>query len=122
MSGVGLIGCGWVAREKHIPALARVEGLEVAALHDADPDAMARAGALVPGARRHDGLAALLADPAVDVVAVLTPPAHHAEHSDAAFSAGKPVLCEKPLALSCEDAGAICAGGGRLGPARTPPG
>lgn len=108
MSGVGLIGCGWVAQEKHLPALTRVDGLEVVGLHDTDPAAMARAAVLAPEARRYDELAGLFEDAAVDVVAVLTPPAHHAEHSIAAFAAGKGVLCEKPLALSCAEAGAIC--------------
>ncbi len=109
MPGVGLIGCGWVACEKHVPALARVDGLHVAALHDVDDGALSRAAALVPAASRHDDLEALLADPAVDMVAVLTPPSLHAAHAAAAFEAGKPVLCEKPLALSVEDAAAICA-------------
>ena len=108
MSGVGLIGCGWVACEKHLPALARVDGLDVVGLHDTDPAAMARAGVLAPGARHHEELTALVEDPAVDVVAVLSPPTHHLEHSVAAFAAGKQVLCEKPLALTREEAGAIC--------------
>ncbi len=116
MTGVGLIGCGWVACEKHLPALARVEGMDVVALHDTDPAAIAHAALQAPEARGHDRLDALLADPGVEVVAVLTPPTEHAEHAVAAFAAGKRVLCEKPLALTTEDARAICdAGSGLLG-------
>jgi predicted dehydrogenase len=97
-----------VACERHLPALARVDGLEVVGLHDADTEAMARAGALAPQARQHDDVGSLLQDAAVDIVAVLTPPSLHAEHSVAGFAAGKRVLCEKPLALSSKDAAAIC--------------
>lgn len=108
MSGVGLIGCGWVAREKHRPALARVDGLDIVALYDSDAAAVDSLGQDVPSARRHHELDTLLQDPGVDVVAVLTPPAEHAGHCIAAFEAGKRVLCEKPLALTTEDARAIC--------------
>ena len=109
MSGVGLIGCGWVAREKHLPALARVDGLDIVGLYDSDAAAVDNLAQGIPSARRHDRLDALLQDPGVDVVAVLTPPVEHAEHAIAAFEAGKRVLCEKPLALTTEHARAICA-------------
>ncbi|MCD8141393.1 MAG: Gfo/Idh/MocA family oxidoreductase, partial [Planctomycetaceae bacterium] len=39
----------------------------------------------------------LLADPAIDVVDIVTPPALHAEMVEAALAAGKHVICEKPL-------------------------
>jgi predicted dehydrogenase len=118
MTGVGLIGCGWVACNKHLPALARVEGLDVVALHDSDPAAIARAARQAPHARHHERLDALLEDPDVGVAAVLTPPTEHAGQAVAAFAAGKRVLCEKPLALTTDDARAICdaaAGSGLLG-------
>jgi predicted dehydrogenase len=53
--------------------------------------------------RAHSEPAALLADPEVDVVAVCTPPAAHAELALAALDAGKHVLVEKPLTVSIED-------------------
>ncbi|MEV4947338.1 Gfo/Idh/MocA family oxidoreductase [Streptomyces sp. NPDC053755] len=42
----------------------------------------------------------LAADPEVDVVYVATPHAHHVTAATACLEAGKPVLCEKPFALS----------------------
>jgi predicted dehydrogenase len=57
------------------------------------------------GARSSRGTAELLADPDVQVVAVCSPPARHASDVLAAVAAGKrAVLCEKPLALTTEDA------------------
>ncbi|MFJ6697993.1 Gfo/Idh/MocA family protein [Streptomyces sp. NPDC091272] len=50
--------------------------------------------------RVHGGPHELAADPEVDVVYVATPHAHHVTAATACLEAGKPVLCEKPFALS----------------------
>jgi predicted dehydrogenase len=55
----------------------------------------------------HGSYDALVADPEVDVVYVASPHSHHLEHARLAFAAGKPVLCEKPVALSREDGQAL---------------
>src|SRR3712207_2804907 len=49
------------------------------------------------------------ADPAVDIVHLTTPPAHHAAQAIMALRAGKHVLCEKPLATAAGDAQAVLA-------------
>ena len=46
----------------------------------------------------------LIADPAVDIVSITTPNALHKEMALAAIAAGKHVHCEKPMALTLEDA------------------
>lgn len=61
------------------------------------------------GARVHDRLAALLADPAVDAVYVATPHSEHAAVALACIEAGKPVLCEKPLAANAAQARELIA-------------
>ena len=53
--------------------------------------------------RAHGSYAALVADPAVEVVYVASPHALHLEHARLAFEAGKHVVCEKPLTLSRAD-------------------
>lgn len=51
----------------------------------------------------------LIAHPDVDVVHVCTPNSLHLELAAAAIEAGKHVVCEKPLALSADDAAALDA-------------
>jgi predicted dehydrogenase len=56
------------------------------------------------GGTPHGSYADLVADPAVDVVYVASPHPMHPEHARLALEAGKPVLCEKPIALNAADA------------------
>lgn len=60
-------------------------------------------------------VAELVADPNVDAVLVATPDSVHAAPALAAIEARKPVLIEKPLATSSEDAEAILSGARRAG-------
>jgi predicted dehydrogenase len=64
--------------------------------------------------RAHASYADLVADPDVDVVYVASPHAVHLEHARLAFTAGKPVLCEKPLTLNRRDGDALFAAAGDL--------
>ena len=52
-------------------------------------------------------LAAALADTSIDVVHICTPNDAHADIASAALAAGKPVVCEKPLATDGETAAAL---------------
>ena len=62
-----------------------------------------------PDCRPHPSYAALVADPAVDVVYIASPHSLHLEHARLAFEAGKHVLCEKPLTLNTAEAEAMVA-------------
>jgi predicted dehydrogenase len=67
---------------------------------DADPVRAERAAARSGSAQPTTDLDVVLADPAVDAVAVATPAWTHSTVAEAALSAGKHVLVEKPLATS----------------------
>lgn len=103
--GVGFVGAGAATQAIHLPALAALnETFTVRHVMDVDADtADAVAGRV--GACASSSIESLLEDPAVDVVAVCSPPRFHPAHIEAACRAGvKAVLCEKPLALSTEEA------------------
>ena len=99
--GVGVIGAGMMGTD-HVRTLSTaVDGAHVAAVADADA-ARAEAAAQLGGGRAIADPHALIADPEVDRVVVASYDASHEEFVLACIAAGKPVLCEKPLATSAE--------------------
>jgi predicted dehydrogenase len=64
----------------------------------------AREFAAQQGLEVHSGLAAALADSSVQAIVLTTPHSVHVEQVIAAAAAGKAVFCEKPLALTRQDA------------------
>jgi predicted dehydrogenase len=100
---VGLVGCGTVARH-HVPALRAARGAVLVAAFDVDGAAAAQTGAQLAGS-----LGELIER--VDLVAVCTPPEHHADVAVAALEAGRDVFVEKPLATTLADADRILSAG-----------
>ena len=103
---VGIIGTGGIANGKHMPALAKVEGVAMTAFCDIEVEKATSAAATfgLAGAKVYTDYTKLLSDPAIDVVHVLTPNDTHAEITIAALTAGKHVMCEKPMAKKAADA------------------
>jgi predicted dehydrogenase len=87
----------------------------VAAICDLDPDSLARARTGYPGLRVMSRHADLLADPAVDAVAVATPVSTHFDIALAALQAGKHVWIEKPLTPTSDQAARLCDEADRRG-------
>jgi predicted dehydrogenase len=115
---VGIVGCGDVTN-LYLPGTAPFDSIELAACADLDVD---RAAALsARGGFPALSTDALLADPTIDIVLVLTPPVAHAPVARAAIAVGKHVYTEKPLAVTRDDAAAIlreaAAAGVRVGAA-----
>lgn len=105
--GIGILGPGAIA-DLHAQALAAsgVPLVAAAGPRREDLDAFTdRHG--VP--RGYQDPADLLTDPAVDAVIVAAPSHVHVALSRAALEAGKPVLCEVPLALDAQDGRDIVA-------------
>jgi 1,5-anhydro-D-fructose reductase (1,5-anhydro-D-mannitol-forming) len=108
----GVVGFGWVARDFALPAI-RAAGGELAGVYDLSASAGEAARSCAPEAFRHATLASLLAAPDIDAVYVATPNHRHRGPVVAALASGRPVLCEKPMAHTLEDAEAIAAAAGR---------
>ena len=102
MFGIGIIGCGKIAKVRHIPEYNDNPDAKLVAFYDLNT-ARAKALAEQYGGRAYESVEALLADPNVDAVSVCSANASHAEITVAALEAGKHVLCEKPMATTLAD-------------------
>ncbi|MFD4422378.1 Gfo/Idh/MocA family protein [Agromyces sp. NPDC058484] len=110
---IGIVGFGARAslwKEAHRPG----HGSRVTAVCDLAERSRDQARSALPEASVTDSLDGLLAS-GVDAVMVLTPDHQHAPVAIAALEAGVPVFCEKPLAITVEDADAILQTARRTG-------
>ncbi|MDL2401797.1 Gfo/Idh/MocA family protein [Rhizobium mayense] len=99
----GLIGASTIAHEWMINAI-RATGGDVVSVMSRDAE-RGRAYAAENGiAQSVTDIADLVSDPDVDAVYISTTNELHRDQTLAAVKAGKHVLCEKPLALTLEDA------------------
>ncbi len=105
--GIGVIGAGVMGGDHARTIATAVGGAHLAAIADADQARAAAVASACGGVAVHGDGATLIADPAVDAVLVASPDATHAELVLACLAAGKPVLCEKPLAATAAEAEAI---------------
>ncbi len=100
----GVLSTAKIGRTKVIPAMQAADGSEVVAIGGRDPDRTRRVADELAIASAHASYDAVLADENVDAVYIPLPNHLHAEWTIRAADAGKHVLCEKPLALSADDA------------------
>lgn len=108
---VGILGLGPQGR-RHLRAMLQVPGLEVVALSDVDPGRLSAASCSLRTARRARPKAcrdyrAVLDDPSVDAVAVVTPDHWHAAMIAASGDAGKAAWVDGPLFLDREGYAAV---------------
>ena len=97
MIRVGLIGRGMAGTVFHAPLLRAVPAFELAEI----------AGS--------DAAAAVIADPAIDLVVIATPNASHFPLAAAALKAGKHVVVDKPLTVTSAEAFGLIALAGEAG-------
>ncbi|MFF4521824.1 Gfo/Idh/MocA family protein [Streptomyces bluensis] len=93
---VGVIGCAGIAVRRMLPAFVACPDIEIAAVASRD-ESKAREVAERFGGRPVHGYAELLEQDDIQAVYVPLPAALHAEWTEAALTAGRHVLAEKPL-------------------------
>jgi len=99
---VAVIGCGSIAKYRHIPEYAANPNVELVAFCDPVLE-RAEKFAAEHGGKAYADYQTLLKEEKVDAVSVCTPNALHAEVSIAAANAGAHVLVEKPMASTEEE-------------------
>ncbi len=101
-TGVAFIGAGFVA-DYYMTTLANHPQLWLAGVWDVDPDRL-KQFCNYWNVRAYASEAESLSDPAVTIIVNLTTPDSHYAINRAALSAGKHVYCEKPLAMTVDEA------------------
>jgi UDP-N-acetyl-2-amino-2-deoxyglucuronate dehydrogenase len=110
---VAVVGCGRIARN-HFDAIAKVPGLELAAVGDVVAERAQEAGERY-GVPWFTSYETMLQNAPAEIVTVATPSGMHPQHAILAARAGKHVVSEKPMAITlaaademvraCDDAG-----------------
>ena len=113
--GIGIVGGGYMGKA-HSAAMASVGTVFETARKPRLEMICATSEESAEGYRAAFGFAratadwrALVADPRVEAVVIASPQATHREIALACLEAGKPVMCEKPMGASLEDARAMVA-------------
>ena len=93
---VGVIGYGYWG-PNIVRNLVGLDGCEVVAVCDRNPKALAKVQRTYPAVRVTADANEVIADPAIDAVAIITPVWTHYELAKAALDHGKHVFVEKPF-------------------------
>ncbi len=97
---LGLVGAGAWGR-RYIATIAECPGIRLVAVASSNPETLRRVG---PECRVVGDWREVVSMDDVQGIVIATPPATHVEIAEAALTAGKAVLVEKPLALEVEAA------------------
>ncbi len=113
--GIGILGGGYMGKA-HAVAMSSVGAVFNTGLRPrlemvcaSSPDSAERYRKAYGFNRATDDWKVLVNDPAVEAIVIATPQSTHRAVAEAAFALGKPVLCEKPMGASTEDALAMVA-------------
>lgn len=104
---LAIIGCGGIARRRHLPALAAQPDVEVVAACDVDLNCCELAAGDFGIPRVCGDYRELLDMPEVDAVDICTPNFAHLQPTIDALAAGKHVLVEKPIARNSAEGQAM---------------
>ena len=99
---IALLGCGYAA-EMHSKSLRTLGKRARCYYASRNPARAEEMNERYRGAGHFESHQAAIASPDIDVVAVLTPPAHHLDTTLRALAAGKDVIVEKPPFLRAAD-------------------
>ncbi|MGC1183569.1 MAG: Gfo/Idh/MocA family oxidoreductase [Candidatus Dormiibacterota bacterium] len=100
----GILSTANIAQKRFIPGVQKSGNGVVAAIASRDLEQARQVAEALSIPRAYGSYQELIEDPNVDAVYIPLPNSMHAEWTIKAAAAGKPVLCEKPLALTSSQA------------------
>ena len=110
----GVLSTAKIGRDRVLPGMRKSDLLEIRAIASRD-EARARSAAEALGIpKAYGSYDALFADPEIEAIYNPLPNHLHVPLTLAAAAAGKHVLCEKPIALTADEATALRAGAGKV--------
>lgn len=100
----GIIGCAGIAKRAVIPGIQNSKTGEVVAIASRDSEKAKETAESLGIPVSYGSYEAILEDPQIDAVYIPLPNHLHKEWTIRAAQAGKHVLCEKPIALTAQEA------------------
>lgn len=105
--GIGFIGAGGIARQRHLPGLRAIPGVELVAVANRRRETAESVANEWGFGRVEEDWRAILQLPEVDAVFIAAPPYLHKEATVAALAAGKHVFCQARMARDYAEARAM---------------
>ncbi|MNH79017.1 putative oxidoreductase YcjS [compost metagenome] len=114
---VAVIGCGGIAKGKHLPSLSKQKEVELVAFCDIIEERAIEAKEKYgnENSKVYTDYKKLLDESGAEVIHVCTPNDSHAEITIASLESGRHVMCEKPMAKTSEQARAMLEAAKRTG-------
>jgi predicted dehydrogenase len=100
---VAIVGLGDAARKIHLPAIRRLNQVNLVGAYDT------AANATLAGVQRYASVDAMLTEAGPDILIIATPPHSHLDLVRQGLANGVHVFCEKPLADSLKEADEMIA-------------
>jgi predicted dehydrogenase len=102
---IGLIGAGNIVKERHLPALKRIEDVRIVAVCNSSYESSEKfCSEFLPDAKPYSNWAELVAEPEINIIWIGTPPYLHSTVAVSAMEAGKHVFCQARMAMTLAEA------------------
>jgi predicted dehydrogenase len=104
---VGIVGAGFIARQRHIPCFQNNERAALVAVADVSAKALEQVKSELGVATTYTDYGEMYEKERLDAVCICTPNKLHAPMTIEALRRGMHVLCEKPMALNADEGRAM---------------
>lgn len=101
-----IVGAGYFS-QFHVDAWARIPEVAIVGVCDDDPEKARRTADFLPGVKCYPDVSAMLEAERPDFLDIITPPDSHLRICREATIRGIPIICQKPLAPTLEEARAL---------------